>query len=250
MTESARESGGAQPRSGPAWVLLHGTPLTPAVWDHAVTPLTRLTDQPAVIPDCTRVPDRDAQRTLAAAVAEVIGDEPVDVVGHSFGGQVAIDLALLRPRQVRTLVILCSRDTPFPAFAQTAEAVRGGQPPSVEASVARWFTADELATDGAGVREARRELAAASLHDWAAALDAIATYDRSDRVGELTMPVVLVAAGGDAVSTPAAMQEFAARLPVASLEVRSDWMHMSPFADPEALAQLLGAARDQALALG
>jgi pimeloyl-ACP methyl ester carboxylesterase len=222
------------------WVLLHGTPLTPAVWSDVAR---RLSDQPVLVPDCTQVPSSDAQATLAATVASLIGEATVDVVGHSFGGQVALDLALLRPTQVRSLTILCSRDTPFPAFAATALAVREGSPTPVEASLRRWFTAEELRAEGSAVRLARDQLRHASSTDWAAALDAIATYDRADRSHELAMPVTLFAAGGDPVSTPEVMEDLRARLPDATLTVRPEWMHMSPFADPAGLAGLLREAR-------
>ncbi len=172
----------------------------------------------------------------------------VDVVGHSFGGQIALDLALLRPQQVRSLTILCSRDTPFPAFAQTAEAVRAGDPPSVEASLHRWFAVEEIRAESPAVRQARSELERASRADWAAALDAIATFDRSSRSTELTMPVALMAAGGDAVSTPAVMEELSTRISRATFALHAAWMHMSPFVDPSRLATLLRDARDAALA--
>jgi len=234
-----------RPSRTAAWVLLHGTPLTPAVW-HGIARL--LSDQRVLVPDCTRVPDDDAQGTLAAEVATAIGDATVDVVGHSFGGQVAIDLALLRPQHVRSLTILCSRDTPFPAFSQTAEAVRAGSSPSAEAGLKRWFTAEEVRAESPAVQEARRALERASRADWAAALDAIATFDRSSRSAELTMPVALMAAGGDAVSAPAVMAEMATRITRATFAVQPAWMHMSPFVDPSALAGLLREARDAALA--
>jgi len=232
-------------RGTSSWVLLHGTPLTPAVWRDTAR---LLSDQPVLVPDCTRVPVTHAQGTLAARLAAAIGDKTVDVVGHSFGGQIAIDLALLRPQQVRSLTILCSRDTPFPAFAQTAEAVRAGDPPSVEASLNRWFTAEELRAERPAIRQARSELESASRAHWAGALDAIATFDRSSRSTELTMPVALMAAGGDAVSTPTVMEELSTRISRASFALHAAWMHMSPFVDPSRLATLLRETRDAALA--
>lgn len=231
-------------RGTSSWVLLHGTPLTPAVWRDTAR---RLSDQPVLVPDYTQVPVTDAQATLAARLAAAIGDKTVDVVGHSFGGQIALDLALLRPQQVRSLTILCSRDTPFPAFAQTAEAVRAGDPPSVDASLNRWFAAEEILADSLAVRQARSELERASRADWAAALDAIATFDRSSRSTELTMPVALMAAGGDAVATPTVMEELSTRISRATFSLHAAWMHMSPFVDPSRLAALLRDARDAAL---
>jgi pimeloyl-ACP methyl ester carboxylesterase len=86
------------------------------------------------------------------------------VVGHSFGGQVALELALLAPQRVRRLIIVCSRHTPFPAFARRARAVSSGEPVDIDAGMRHWFTPRELATDGAAVRYARRRVASASNH--------------------------------------------------------------------------------------
>jgi pimeloyl-ACP methyl ester carboxylesterase len=74
---------------------------------------------------------------------------------------------------------------------------------------------------------------------WAAALEAIACYDRSDRVAAISVPVMLIAAELDQVSTPAAMSALAGRLPRASLVVLPGAAHISPFTDPAALARLI-----------
>ncbi|THG33988.1 alpha/beta hydrolase [Glaciibacter flavus] len=224
------------------WVLIHGTPLTPAVWQ----PVAALLDGPKVMPDCTRVPGRtDAQNAIARTIAPTLPAGRWDVVGHSFGGQIAIELALANAERVKSLTVLCSRDTPFSPFAEVAEAVRQGTGPTVAAGLARWFTAGEIDADAEAVRQARADLAAAtaSPEDWANALSAIATYDRSADVGRLEMPTYLVAAGRDSVSTPAVMTDLSARLPRATLRVHEDWAHMSAFTDPPALAKMLTTSR-------
>ena len=71
-----------------------------------------------------------------------------DVVGHSFGGQVAIDLALLAPQRIKTLTLVCSRDTPFSAFAAAVARLRHGDPVDTAAALGRWFTEPELDTGG------------------------------------------------------------------------------------------------------
>jgi len=223
-----------------SWVLLHGTPLTPAIWRPTAAHLLG----PVRIPDCTSVPaGPEPQASLAERIATEIDGE-IDLVGHSFGGQVALELALLIPGRIRSLTILCSRDTPFPAFAAVASAIRSGQVPPADATLARWFSPTELAAGGDAIDEARSELASASALDWARALDAIAVYDASSRTPDLRMPVTLIAAGGDAVSTPAAMGDLQRRLPDARLDVHPEWHHLSPFLDPRALARLLEAGAD------
>ena len=222
------------------WLLLHGTPLTPAVWAPTAA---ELGDQAALIPDCSSVPpDDEPQRTIAQRLLhETEGD--FDVVGHSFGGQTALELALLAPERVRTLTVLCSRDTPVPAFTALAASVRAGNGPTAESTLARWFSASELEEESAAVRSARTILASASNENWARALDAIAGYDASERTPALPMPVVLIAAGHDGVSDPQAMSALARRIPHAMLSVEPEWFHMSPFVLPGALAARLRAGR-------
>lgn len=231
--------------SGDRWLLLHGTPLTPAVWDDVAAHLRP--SGPVLCPEITPPGGvQDAQHDLAARlVLEVDGlPGPVHVVGHSFGGQVALDLALLAPQRVRTLTVICSRDTPFPPFAAAAESLRRGDPVDVGAALGRWFTEPELGSGGSVVTYARRCLNEADPGTWAAALDAIAGYDRAGRAASVEMPVTLIAAERDQVSSPAAMAAFASHLPRGRLQVLPHAAHMTPFTDPAALAQrILGASR-------
>jgi pimeloyl-ACP methyl ester carboxylesterase len=222
------------------WLLLHGTPLSPEVWDGVRPHLCGET----VVPDLNQLVPRSApagmlQTHIAGAVlAGLSGDELV-VVGHSFGGQVAIEVALLAPDRVAMLIIVCSRHTPFPAFAQGARAVRRGDPLDIDASLHRWFTPDQLAADSPVIGYVRRRLGMAPKGPWAASLDAIAHYDRSSAVGNITAPVALFAAGLDQVATPAVMAELAGALPHARLQVVEEWAHISAFADPAAFASAL-----------
>ena len=221
------------------WLLLHGTPLSPDVWHGVASELRRHGRV-----DCLDTRLGDACRTTRD-LAERMADEwlppgqRVNVAGHSFGGQVALDIALLAPERVASVSLLCSRDTPFPAFAATAAALRSGDPVDAEAALARWFRDDEIAADGPVVRYARDRLRRADREEWALALDEIATYDRSALVARLDVPVTLIAAEQDPVSTPDVMADLAGRLPRATLHVQRGARHMTPYADPVALARLL-----------
>lgn len=225
----------------PRWLLLHGTPLSPAIWGGVASRLPGVVE----IPDCTDVPAPDSPHGAAHALAERVAvglpNGAWHVVGHSFGGQIALELALARPDRVASLTIVCSRDTPVAAFSELARAVRAGAGPSAQATLERWFTTAELAAGGAAVQQARADLAVAvsTPGAWANALDAISTYDRSAVVGRLRTRVRLHAAAGDGVSTPDAMRDFAARVPGALLSVHDEWDHMSPFTDAAAFAALL-----------
>jgi pimeloyl-ACP methyl ester carboxylesterase len=253
------------------FVLLHGTPLSPQVWDgvraqlgaHTVAPdltaiiesaaMSRLREEQKAAMSRLREEQKAAmsrlrgqrpppgclQTEVAAAVLAALPDGEMVVVGHSFGGQVAIELALLAPERLARLVVVCSRHIPFPAFAYGARAVRAGRPADIDAGLGRWFTPQEAAADGPAVAYARRQLQTAPLGPWAASLDAAATYDRTSAVGGIATPASLFAGGFDEVATPAAMAQLAAALPRATLEVVPGWAHMSPFADPAAFAARL-----------
>jgi pimeloyl-ACP methyl ester carboxylesterase len=235
------------------WLLLHGTPLSPQVWDGVRAHLTA----DAVAPDLAELTEsaamsalRDEQKPgpgflqteVAALVLAALPDDEIVIVGHSSGGQVAIEVALLAPERLARLVVVCSRHTPFPAFAYGARAVRACRPVDFDAGLRRLFTPQELAAEGPAVRYTRRQLQTAPRGPWAASLDAVATYDRASAVGRIAAPASLFAAGLDEVSPPAVMAELAAALPHANLEVVSAWAHMSPFADPAAFAARLLAA--------
>jgi pimeloyl-ACP methyl ester carboxylesterase len=223
----------------PRWLLLHGTPLTPQVWDGVASYLREY--GPVWSPAVSPVPGQDTQATLAAHLVSVLGQSPerLHVVGHSFGGQIAIDVALLAPQRVQTLTLICSRDTPFTPFAAAAAQLRSGGAVDADAALGRWFTAPELTADGPVVTYARQCLQRADRSSWAAALDAIAAYDRADQVASIGIPCTLIAAELDQVSTPAAMSALAGRLPQATLHVLAGAAHMTPFTDPAGLSALV-----------
>jgi pimeloyl-ACP methyl ester carboxylesterase len=233
---------------GPTWVLLHGTPLDPAVWDAVGLRLQGFGS--VLVPDAA--PHRDdaaPQANIAARLASQLGDGPADlhVVGHSFGGQVALELGVAVPDRLRTLTIVCSRITPFPPFAALAESVRRGDPVEVDAGLARWFTASEIARDGPVVDYARRCLTHVNRAIWSVALDAIASYDGSGQAPRVHAPTTSIAAQHDGVSTPWAMAYTAQLFPHGHFEVVPGAMHMSPFMNPDELTQrLLDAAARKA----
>jgi len=219
------------------WLLLHGTPLTPRVWDEVGALLAvRL---PVIAPALPRPGTQiDLARRLLASLADP--HAPLHVVGHSFGGQVAIEVALAAPGRLASLTILCSRATPFPAFAAIAESLRRGDPLDVQESLARWFLPDELAADGPVVRYARACITGADRASWADDLEAIARYDRAGDLGRIQAPTRVIAAELDRVGTPDEMQAMARSIPGAEFVLVPHASHMSQFLDPAALAERIG----------
>ena len=223
------------------WLLLHGTPLTPAVWAGVAE---RLEPTGLVLrPDLRSAGDPTTlQRTLAERILALIGDLPgeLHVVGHSFGGQVALDLALAAaPGRVTSLTVICSRATPFAPFAETADGLRRGDPVDVDGAVQRWFRPRELDPEGPVVGYARSCLRDADRTAWADALDAIAVYDRTAAVAALDIPVTLIAGAFDQVATPMEMDGLRERIHGSRLHVLGGASHMTPFGEPDRLADLI-----------
>jgi pimeloyl-ACP methyl ester carboxylesterase len=223
-----------------AWLLLHGTPLDPEVWAE-LAPILRERQPVFALSAAPLATDQQAQSAVAARLLTEMATvaDRWDVVGHSFGGQVAMELALLAPDRVATLAIICSRDTPFPPFAQAAANLRAGAPTDVDGALQRWFRPEELRVGGWLVDYARDRLANADRDSWATALDGIATYDHSTAVPEIAAPTALICAESDPVSDVAAMTSLAGRLPNARLHVLPGARHFSPLLQPATLATLL-----------
>jgi haloacetate dehalogenase len=95
-----------------ATMLLHGVPETRAMWTPLLTELGR--DRIVIAPDLKGLGESEARppydvRTMVrelAALALHEADGRVDVVGHDWGGSLALALALARPDLVRRLVVI------------------------------------------------------------------------------------------------------------------------------------------------
>jgi pimeloyl-ACP methyl ester carboxylesterase len=221
------------------WLLLHGTPLTYEVWEDVRDALERV--HAVAAPQLPRVTaPTDVQAEIARRVLGGVGHlaQRFHVVGHSFGGQVALELGLAAPERTASLTVLCSRASPFPAFSASVAALREG-PVDVERSIQRWFLPGEIAADGPVVRYARRCLEHADRDRWSDELDAIATFDRRGDLGSITVPTSIIASDLDLVGTPAEMAAMAAAIPAARFECVTNASHMSQFTDPSALAERL-----------
>ena len=100
--------------SGPPVVLVHGSVSDYREWSNQLAPLAR---HYRVIAYSRRYhwpnppPGRDADASLErqaddlAAIIKAMGIAPAHIVGHSYGGAVALNLALRHPELVRTLVL-------------------------------------------------------------------------------------------------------------------------------------------------
>ena len=100
---------------GPPLLLLHSGGGSGAQWDRIAKALAA--DRLSIAPDLLGFgatgawPEagaltHDLQAELAARVVEEITDQPVDIVGHSYGGATAIRLTMNHRQKIRSLVLI------------------------------------------------------------------------------------------------------------------------------------------------
>ncbi len=98
--------------AGPRVVLLHGLAADVQSWAALAAALVRAgrpvtaIDLPGHGGTAIEVVDVDGAAAVAAAFLDRIGDEPIELVGHSLGGAVAARVARLRPERLRRLTLL------------------------------------------------------------------------------------------------------------------------------------------------
>ena len=232
---------------GSAIVLIHGTPLDRQCWDPVAE---RLATGHRVIAYDLRAHGSAAGSSVPSSYAPLVSDlsrllqalgvERAAIVGHSFGGQVAQWFAAQYPARTSALGIVCSRSFPYPPFAAAAAEIEAhGIEVAEEAALQRWFTAEELDQNGAGVRYTRSCFEHTLPEVFAAASRLVAEFDFRRVLPRIDLPVLSIAAERDPVATPEALREASGLLPRGEFQLATGAGHMLPVEDAEQLAGLL-----------
>ena len=222
-------------------LLLHGFTATGRSWD----PVRRLLDAqryPDVLAPELRAP------SIPAQVDALHQDEPYALAGYSMGGRIALHLALAQPDRVKRLVLVSTtagiedpREREERRAADdrlAAEIERDG----VEAFARRWargpLFADQPPEVAAAAHEDRLRWDALELAATLRAMGTGAMEPIWHRLGELTMPAVVLAGERDA-KFRALGEQLAASLPAGELRVVEGAGHALHLERPEAVAAAL-----------
>jgi len=182
----------------------------------------------------------------AAEVARrVAGGDPVIVIGHSFGGFIAQEMAITHPDAVRGLVLL----TTTPGQLGEGEEPAPEGPPMPAEFAALLASMPETDDDYARSMHA---LAPAYLHrlpadDLRGLLDGtifraaamrrgfeeLATWSSVDRLGKVSVPTLLVAGRHDAFTAWSQAERIAAKLPDGDVVVFEESGHFPWLEEPE-----------------
>lgn len=192
----------------------------------------------------------------ALSVAEALMDAedgPMDVIGHSFGGVVALRLALTRPQRVRSLVLV--EPVLFAAAEAEARDTHLAQSAALTDAFAsrEWERATRLFLEvwgnGARWEDLRPD-------ERAYILERIPLIPRSNpalyedlpgtlpRLGEVQCPVLLVSGDRSPPVIPAILAGLVARLPRTEQCVIPGAGHMVPLSHPQLVAARIAAFLD------
>ena len=167
----------------------------------------------------------------AAALLDAVGWPRCRVIGVSFGGMVAQELALRHPERVERLVLACTSSggeggASYPLHELTALGPEERTARSIELADTRmgasWREANPEAFERvAGFYRARAAQAGGPGQETGQRLqfEARAAHDAWARLPALAMPVYLCGGRHDGIAPPANMQAMAQQIPDAKLEL-------------------------------
>lgn len=164
--------------------------------------------------------------------------------GDSVGGAVGLQLLLDAPGRVRSAVLLCTgaRIGDASGWSDRAATVRAsGTSAVLEGSANRWFAE--------GFLQRQPDIGSALLHTlrdtdqegYAQVCEALAVFDVTDRLGEITAPVLAVAGSDDVPTPPASLEQIARGVRDGSVVVLDHVAHLAPAERPADVAELIRA---------
>jgi pimeloyl-ACP methyl ester carboxylesterase len=236
--------------AGPAVVLLHAGIADRTMWREQLGPIAAAgrrvvaMDLPgfgeAALPE--EAPWADVLDTIDA-----LGIDRAALVGNSFGGSVALRVAVIAPERVAALVLV---DMPPPGLEPSSELraaweaeesalERGDIEAAVRAVVDAWLLPDAPAALRARVAAMQRR----ALEVQQAAGEVTGAQDpleaRPEALGTLAMPALVVVGALDMPDFRAGAEAIAEQLPDARHSVIAGARHLAPLEQPDAFRALL-----------
>lgn len=173
------------------------------------------------------------------------GGEPAVVVGESFGGALAMTLAVTRPECVRALVVINSFARFLPQFRLHLAMLGVRGLPWGAMGLVRRLTAFRMHSRFTHRREIKRflqETARTTRAGYLARLRLLMEYDMRERLAEIRVPTLFLAADRDHLIPSVAQAGYmAARVPHATMEILDGHGHICLIAPNLDLAQIIGA---------
>ena len=171
-------------------------------------------------------------------VMDHLGIERFTYAGHSMGGGIGYVLALTYPQRVERLVLMAAIPADgFPGNVgrEVTQPTEADRPTMLARYQAQRFR-PESETDAWFEDRARHVLGVSSGH-YVQGMQMMSGLSVGDRLGELTMPTLVIAGGADGL-LPANLKDFG-RLPNATLQVFSHAGHEVSIHEPDGVARCM-----------
>ena len=173
---------------------------------------------------------------LVRAVLDALGIDDAIVTGHSMGGGIALELARMEPRRVRSLVLVaCALDLRISQAIRTLLHDRF-------ALAARTISAASV-SPRAATAAGLDSLAASFWHASPAIVrqdfDACDAFDFTNHAHALRGPAFIVAGADDALIPTERCRRLAGAIPGGELDIVADAGHLVPIEQPAAIVRAI-----------
>jgi 3-oxoadipate enol-lactonase/4-carboxymuconolactone decarboxylase len=187
-----------------------------------------------------RMPD------LAAGVLALADDiapgAAFHYAGDSIGGAVGLQLLLDAPERLLSAVLLCTGAVigrPEDWAARAATVRTSGTGAVVELATRRWFATGFVDRQPGVVAELLGALRGTDDESYAQACEALADFDVTDRLAEITTPVLAIGGAEDVATPPECLVRIASGVKDGRLVVLDGVGHLAPAEAPDRIADLI-----------
>lgn len=238
--------------AGDAVLMVHGLGGTSNFWTPVLPALSRFHTIRPDLPGSGRSHRVEGPLSIDGFVRALMrvcgaaGVERAHVVAHSMGTIVALHLAVLEPRLVRSLALFGPLAAPpdairGPIRARGAKARSEGDPGMQEIADATVQSATSAETRGRrplAVAAVRESVMRQSAEGYARSCEALSEAQPAD-LARIACPVLLVTGDEDVVAPPQAVRGIGERIPGARVEVLPRCGHWTIYEKPEECSVLL-----------
>lgn len=238
--------------AGDAVLMLHGLGGTSNFWTPVLPALTRFRTVRPDLPGSGRSHRVEGALSMdrfvraLMRVCGAVGVERAHVVAHSMGTIIALHLAVLEPRLVRSLALFGPLAAPpdanrGPIRARGAKARSEGEPGMqqiADATVQAGTAGETRAKRPVAVAAVRESVMRQSPEAYARSCEALSEAQPAD-VSKIACPALLVTGDEDAVAPPQAVRAIGEKIPGAQVEVLPRCGHWTVYEKPEECNALL-----------
>ena len=175
-------------------------------------------------------------------LADKLGVATFDYAGVSISGAIALELALAHPSRLRSTAVICSAAKlgTLESWRDRSALVREKGPAAlVTDTPPRWFSPAFLLEDPLWVETLMDLMADVDAESYAKCCEALSAYDVRDRLGEVSVPTLVVAGDHDPSISAEMVRELVTGLPDPKLYVVEGGYHLCVVDFPQLTAGAL-----------